>query len=283
MKKILCPVNFSDTALNALEYACNIANLHRGSLTIFHVVTNDEYNEILENKEGPFHEQIEKGSRELVNKLQTLCQESSSLYADLQCQFEIGYGSLTNSVIEFAKKEHYDLIVMGNEGVTDVTEAMDGSSTVKVIERAPCPVLCVPFQADFQGLQKVVYGTEFRDADRKALHHLLLMLQPIGSYIEVLHILKSSDKSSRDKAQRQMDELKSYLNFKRVNYHLRENKESIRLGLDDFMEEVKGDLLVMLTHQRGFFERVFQKSNFKNMSYFADYPILVYLEENFLK
>lgn len=283
MKKILCPVNFTDTALNAVEYASNLANLHQGSLTLFHVVTNKEYNEILQKGKGDLEDQMAKGSGELEDQIQSLCREISLSYTEMNCQVNIGYGSLSNAIKDYARKGKYDLIVMGNDGVRNVTEAMDGSSIVKVIEQAPCPVLCVPKQADFQGLQKVVYGTEFKSADSGALHHLELMLEPLGSHIDVVHISKSSEKEVRDKNRAKMEELKSYLIYPNVQYHLKENKKSIRLGLDDFMEEVKAELLVMLTHQRGFFERVFQESNFKNMSYFADYPLLVYLEENLIK
>ena len=281
MERILCPVNFTDTALNAIEYASALASLHQGKLTLFHVVLQEEYKAILEEGEGDLQDHLTRGQNDLERRLKSLCEEIVSSYPDLMCQMEIGYGSLTNAIIDRATKEAYDLIVMGNDGVTDVTEAMVGSSTVKVIERAPCPVLSVPNQADFQGLQKVVYGTQFNKADQKALNDLMLMLQPLGSHIDVVHILKPDGR--KEKAKKQMDELKSYLNFSRIGFHIREHEENARLGLDDFMEEVKGELLVMVTHQRGFFERVFQKSNVKNISYFADYPILIFLKENLLK
>lgn len=283
MKKILCPVNFTGTALNALEYACNLANIHKGILTLFHVVTNDEYNEMLQNGAGDLSDHIERGTLETDQKLNSLCNEISKSYSDIICRKEIGYGSLSVSVNEFARGGKYDLIVMGNDGVADITEAMDGSSVIKVAEQAPCPVLCVPFQAEFQGLQKVVYGTEFRKTDREALHHLILLLEPVGSYIDVVHYFDSGKRDEKEENEFRMENLKSYLNYKKIRYHLRKTEGSIRLDLDNFMQEVKGEMLVMITHQRGFFERVFQNSNTKNMSYFAEYPILIYLEENLIK
>ena len=283
MKRIFCPVNFTGTALNALEYASNLASIHKGVLTLFHVVTNDEYNEMLQNGEGDLPEHLERGTREIEVKLSGLCKEIALQYPEMECRFEIGHGSLSVSIKDYARSGKYDLIVMGNDGVKDVTEAMEGSSTVKVTEQAPCPVLCVPYQADFQGLQKVVYGTEFKSADREALHQLMFLLGPLGSNIEVVHIYKGADKELREKKNAKMENLKSYLNYKKVRYHLKETNESIRIGLDNFMEETKAELLVMVTHQRGFFEKIFQESNTKNMSYFAEYPLLVYLEENLIK
>ena len=47
-----------------------------------------------------------------------------------------------------------------------------------------------------------------------------------------------------------------------------------------FMHESRGDLLVLLTHQRNFFQRLFQKSVFKQITYFSAYPIIVYLEDH---
>lgn len=280
MKNLLCPVNFTDIALNALEYACNIARNKQAFLSLLHVVTDQEHEEMLEKEKGEFTSFWEKEKIALEDKMERMCREIKNTYPDLDCGFHIGYGSLTSAIIDFAKEQKSGMIVMGNDGVRDVTESLNGSSTVKVIERAPCPVLCVPFQVDFQGFKKVVYGTAFSEADREALHQCQLLLQPFESDIDVIHVYEPDGAKRKKAVEKELEELKSYFNYPRLHFYGKEYKGSIRLGLDEYMLESKAEMLVLLTHQRNFLQRVFQKSTSKNISYFADYPMLVFLEEN---
>lgn len=281
MKNVLCPVNFTDTALNALEYACNIARTQQAFLSLCHVITDQEYEEMLEKEKdeglSPFWKKEKKA---LEDKMENMCREIKSTYPDLECDYHLGYGSLTSAIIELAIAHKSGMIVMGNDGVKDITESLNGSSTVKVIERAPCPVLCVPFTAEFQGLKRVVYGTDFSEADREALHQCQLFLQAFGSIIDVVHIYQPEGEKRKEAVKKEMEELKSYFNYSRFHFHTKEYKGSVRLGLDEYMLESRAEMLILLTHQRNFLERVFQKSTSKRISYFADYPMLVFLQEN---
>lgn len=279
MKKILCPVNFTETALNALEYAANLANYHQGILTMMHVVTEDEYNELLEEDEDirtRFREEDEK----LQRKLASLSGEVENSYPKLKCDFAIGYGDLTDVVNDFCKKGNYQLIVMGNDGVVDATEAFRGSTVVKIIQEAPCAVLSVPRQATFNGFRNVVFGTDFQKSDREALHQLYLLLKPSGSSINVVHLAKQENDGEKAGTQKKMNDLKSYLNYPRTHYIIKKYSGSVHLGLNEYLQEENGDMLVLLTHQRNLLERLFQQSISKRISYFADYPVLIYLEEN---
>ena len=48
---ILCPIDFSDTSLNALEYAVRIGEKHDAHLTMLYVFTEEEFNKKLTTKE----------------------------------------------------------------------------------------------------------------------------------------------------------------------------------------------------------------------------------------
>ena len=47
------------------------------------------------------------------------------------------------NIIKFAKENDMDLIVIGTQGRSPLTDALVGSAARTVIHRAPCPVLVV--------------------------------------------------------------------------------------------------------------------------------------------
>ena len=61
MKKILCPVDFSSTSLNALEFAVAIAKKFHSSITLVNVFTERDFNQIVGE------EALGKTFKELMN------------------------------------------------------------------------------------------------------------------------------------------------------------------------------------------------------------------------
>ena len=56
-------------------------------------------------------------------------------------------GAAVNSIVEKAKEEGTDMIVISTHGRTGLDHIILGSVTEKVVARAPCPVLVVPRHA----------------------------------------------------------------------------------------------------------------------------------------
>jgi nucleotide-binding universal stress UspA family protein len=47
-------------------------------------------------------------------------------------------------IIQMAKKESVNLIVMGTQGRTGLDHVLFGSTAEKVVRKSPCPVLTIP-------------------------------------------------------------------------------------------------------------------------------------------
>jgi len=125
LRRLLCPVNYSDLAWIAFEHAVSLAGKTGAELTVAHV---------LENAPGI----DEKTS------LQELC---DWVPADIRSRCTVKelvkQGSAAEQIVAQAKDSRADLIVVGAHPRSFLGTVLFGSTTELVIRNAPCPVLSV--------------------------------------------------------------------------------------------------------------------------------------------
>ena len=133
IKKIICPVDFSELSRKAMQYANEFARLSDAKVFLVGVVENDptiNYSHGLE-KEGAEEEQ----------KLATLINEEQM--AGIVADYAIYEGSAEECILDYAKRQEADIIIMGSHGRRGLKRMILGSVAEHVIRRAPCPVLIV--------------------------------------------------------------------------------------------------------------------------------------------
>jgi len=140
MKRILCPVDFSEASRRAIDHAIGLAHRYRASLTALHVA-NPALRSLpeLAPMEHPF------GSDELTRlHRETAAAFSRAMTAGLCVDVRVEIGRTDLEIVETATGMGADLIVMGTHGHGGFEHVLLGSVAEKVLRRAPCPVLTVP-------------------------------------------------------------------------------------------------------------------------------------------
>jgi nucleotide-binding universal stress UspA family protein len=143
-KKVLFCTDFSENADYAFGFAYGIAKRDEGLLYILHVIPynpNQAYVESFITTEDL--EKIQKSIEEdLVNKYRERYEEK----IENEIKFEIitRGGREDEEILEFAKKEKVDLIVIGTHGRTGIEHVIFGSVAEKVLRRSPIPVFIIP-------------------------------------------------------------------------------------------------------------------------------------------
>jgi nucleotide-binding universal stress UspA family protein len=139
-KRILCPVDFSDSSLHALKYAISMAQEADGQLTVLHVVAHDFESEPDITYDpgmslGAFLKTREEALRERL-------QEATAGATDF-CSVEplMIHGKPWREVLRIAAERQSDLIVMGVQGRGAADLLFFGSTTQHVVREASCPVL----------------------------------------------------------------------------------------------------------------------------------------------
>lgn len=142
-KRLLCPVDFSDSSLKALKYALSLAQEADGHLTVLHVVEHE-----LPPTPDPGSVRYDPGQaigaflREREEHLGRRLQEAIAGASEF-CTVEpaVTQGKPWSEVLRVAAEGQSDLIVMGVQGRGPVDILFFGSTTQHVLREAPCPVL----------------------------------------------------------------------------------------------------------------------------------------------
>ena len=98
---------------------------------------------------------LEASSREFgEEELQILRQ---SIQTEISCSTILKFGKAYREIVDVAKENGVDLIIISTHGYTGLSRALLGSTTEQVVRRAGCPVLVVreiehDFLADKQSI-----------------------------------------------------------------------------------------------------------------------------------
>ena len=140
-KRILCPIDFSPSALQALGFALDLARQADGRVTLLHVV------EWLAEEEprASTHFSVPEYRRYMVEdaqeRLRNLVADESRTWVEIDDL--VVFGRAHREILRSAETKPADLIVMGAQGRGGIGLALFGSTTQQVVRGAMCPVLTV--------------------------------------------------------------------------------------------------------------------------------------------
>ena len=134
-KRILAPVDLSETSAGAVDIACRLAAGNHGEIILLHVIETIEHLEVDEMRS--FYNKLEERATAGLHRLAERASQSG-----IQVQVETVYGKRARSIVEFAANRRVDLIVLNSHRVQP-GQAGAGLATIsyEVAVLAPCPVL----------------------------------------------------------------------------------------------------------------------------------------------
>ncbi len=139
-KKILCPVDFSEFTKDVVGYAVDMAKQYRAELHMLHVIPNLTYftpyesfltPENLVAIEKNIQEEVDRDFGKVLGKV------------DIDVKKAVRTGVAFVEIIDYAKTEGMDLIVMGTHGRSGIEHILIGNVAEKVVRKSPCPVMTI--------------------------------------------------------------------------------------------------------------------------------------------
>jgi nucleotide-binding universal stress UspA family protein len=191
IERILCPVDQSDIARRALDYAVTLAKRYSASVCAVQVVSIG-----LPTVDYP------PAPAELALTPETQRQHEADLDAfvaparreGVTVTTQVHGGYIVEQLLLEAERCAADLIVIGTHGRAGLQRLVLGSVAEKVLRRAKSPVLTVPPAAsvapDALALPRtIVCAIDFSDASLRALEYAMSLAQESDATLVLMHVV----------------------------------------------------------------------------------------------
>ncbi len=151
IKKILVPIDFSDYSKKALRYTIDFAKQFNSEIILVYVIEPLVYPADLSMGQMVIPHSEEDLSEKSKTDLKKLAE--NEIGEALRYSIIVKTGKPFLEIIETASELDTDLIIISTHGHTGVEHLLFGSTSEKVVRKAPCPVLT---------LREPIKGFKFR-------------------------------------------------------------------------------------------------------------------------
>ena len=271
MKKILIPTDFSDTANKARDYAIQLAQLIDAEIILlntYHIPYSGASLGTLINIDRIALEESEKAMNLQLEYVH-------SNYSNIKISTLCLSGLLVDSVSRMGENNEVDLIVLGTTGASGAIENMLGSNASALVSNVNVPMITIPKEANLNFPKHIVAANDLIDSGEEKIFDVLKELAvETYSTIDFLFIVNEEGQAKNKINRLKAAAFDSKFDAQYHPFHFKES-ENIGKGILDYIENKDFDLLVVVAHQRSFWEGLFHKSIAKYLVKNAKLPILI--------
>lgn len=276
MKKILYATDYSQNSISALQLAHKMAKKFEANLIVMHVF------DVPISLASPVSlTYLKKEKRLFVEhraKLKSFCAEKlGDSFDKSEITFLVEENvSVPNGILEKAFKLNVDLIVVGTKGASQIREFILGSTPKALINKSSCPVLVVPAKLGITLIKKIIYATDFEQADIFAIKRLVKIARKLNAEIRVIHISTEKDYKGKDQMEWFKEMLQEQVAYDKLEFILIFS-DTIFEELVWFLEDSEADLLAMLERKEStVYQKYFQTDMVNKMIKNITIPVLSY-------
>jgi nucleotide-binding universal stress UspA family protein len=213
-KRILCPVDFSDSSIRALAHAEALARWYEAQLTVLHVVPTFEPIQVQAELGVPVQIVNPMPREEVVRQMRPFL-ERAGVSSEAQLIAEAGDPRTT--IVDQALTTRADLIVIGTHGRRGFTRLLLGSVAETVLHEAPCPVMTVSphteaAASDVVTFKRILCPIDFSPSALLALGFALDLARQAGGLVTLLHVVEwLAEEEPRTSAHFNVPEVRGYM------------------------------------------------------------------------
>lgn len=248
IKKILIPVDFSETSMLAVEHAKKLASEFKAEITIIH--TLETFSSIANFPELNFDNTTTDLTHAVENKLAQFSEELKTA-AGSKVETMILTGRVSEQINMAAKETGADLIVMGTHGASGFEEFFIGSNAYKVVSSSRCPVITVQSTAvAYTGFKDIVLPIDNSIHSLEKVPYSLELAKQFKANVHLLGLLEEKDEKVLPKVNLKLNQAEDYLKrngvtcTRKIQYNANYAKATMNYAYD-----VKADLIVIMTEQ----------------------------------
>jgi nucleotide-binding universal stress UspA family protein len=190
IRRVLCPIDFSEFSRHALHHAIAVARWYNSSLTVLHVVAN------LPTMDVPG---VPLTAIERDGVMAEMRYFAGEIPPQISASFIVRESSdVRREILAEARSLMTDLIVIGSHGRSGFERLLLGSVTERVVRKSACPVMVVPARAQDAAGAGLIHGgrpgilcaVDFSDASLAALEYALSLAEEADADLSLLHAIE---------------------------------------------------------------------------------------------
>lgn len=206
IRRILCPVDFSEFSQAVLAHAAAFAQLFGSEVTVLHVFATA----VPPAGSATYPAwllQVPEARTSIADELSLLLAPLSSTGVRLRTR--VAEGDTAAEIVRHAAEHGADLVVMGTHGRRGFDRLTLGSVAEKVLRKAPCPVLTVPLgaagAATDVSVRRILCPTDSSTCSERAMDYALSLSERADAAVTALHVVETTETRPESRAMTEME------------------------------------------------------------------------------
>ena len=270
MEKILVGVDFSESSINAAQYAVKFASFFSSKITLINAysipVTYTDVGTVFitEDFEKTVNDELLKVKKDLLN-----------IMPHLQIDTIVKQGTGEDVIYDELSKHKYDLVILGiNPNINGLYEYFIGSTATSLARKVNIPVLIIPNHCNFHKFIKIGYAADFNKdlSNSKNLIYLKYFANIFDAQFLLINVVTSNDMYNVEVVHHE-NFIKDYLKQIHPKTLYTSNKD-VAQGLINVVNQKGIDLLITSPEKHHFFYEWYHERNTKKLAFHCNSPLL---------
>ncbi len=270
MKTVLIATDFSNASRNASYYGIALAKETDANVYLFNAykvptpsaglnLSVSRYDVMMQTDKRLLEEanMLDPGNKEM----EIICDE----------------GPPEETIIKIANEKKVDFIIAGMKGSGKNFKKIFGSTATSLSKKTNIPVIIVPEDAIYKSPGTIVFASDTPVTDHEIPEQLTSIIRLFKSKLYVVKVIGNNNQEffvvpeSAQKKETTDRDIEASFQYPK--------DADIRHTLSDFIDRHQADMIVMMPHKHEWIERLFKKSETKDMIFHTKIPLLI-LPEN---
>ena len=219
---------------------------------------------------------LKKNADEELHNLKMEIQKLE-LSKELNINYISSHGSVIDVINRQTKESEIDLVVMGTQGASGITEKFLGSNTAAVAKNINIPMIAVPAELSYQPYNRLLFTTDMKVLKNSApMKFIGEFSKEFNAEVKFIHVrAPGSDELDQKDIDAYRDQVESIFDPATKSSFAYVYEDDPEEGIADTIEMERPDLIIVIHHSYGFFEGMFHSSVSQNIINNASLPILV--------
>ena len=188
-KSILVAIDFSEYSKVALDICLGVSRCMKTKFYVLHTIEKFPHDYLHLLSSTAHTDMKQKLEEDAIAKIQAMIPEEIRGKGDIIPMVRFGKPFL--EIIQVAKEENIDLLVIGTHGRTGVDRFILGSVAERLVRKAGCPVMVIKGR-EYAGFKRIIVPIDFSDCSRKALEYAVATAGGHNSRLTILHVYEES-------------------------------------------------------------------------------------------